>query len=433
MKLFNRIACLLLALTLLCGTASAVSLKKGSRGLNVLYAQQRLQHLGYELDTPDGSFGAATQKAVKAFQKDRKLKTTGAINDETWDALFNESVQLYSSVGTGLDSKTFTITYNLPAPFTTMQRQQNNRNLDGVAVMEVDTLKLTAQLIVNRTLDTDEQSALENVKKAYDETFVPQYNGRNYQVSQQESFEINGKPARVFRTTWEFDNGGTLVHYSYHGCVELDEVNGTQTLLIADMNYNISPRTQELLSIEVVKEALAAARCRRDVKYEYQAGASQRLKKAKLKISIPDFQPLDAGTGISSTLEALRQYVNPAADGAEGKLEGDTLISFYYGVRLMDWYQGYIVAGNSREDVLTQARLGLGVAAMDKDVREDLPAIRAQFAAAFSAAELALKKTSKAALTALGLDAPAWKAEDLAAMRDNMLNTFDALITRNEN
>ena len=37
------------------------------------------------------------------------------------------------------------------------------------------------------------------------------------------------------------------------------------------------------------------------------------------------------------------------------------------------------------------------------------------------------------ALTALGLDAPAWKAEDLAAMRDNMLNTFDALITRNEN
>ena len=95
--------------------------------------------------------------------------------------------------------------------------------------------------------------------------------------------------------------------------------------------------------LAIAKEALAAARCRRDVKYEYQAGASQRLKKAKLKISIPDFQPLDAGTGISSTLEALRQYVNPAADGAEGKLEGDTLISFYYGVRLMDWYQAYLI------------------------------------------------------------------------------------------
>jgi peptidoglycan hydrolase-like protein with peptidoglycan-binding domain len=49
--------------------------------------QQRLNVLGYNVGTPDGSFGPATTTAVKQFQTDHKLPATGVVDAATWAAL----------------------------------------------------------------------------------------------------------------------------------------------------------------------------------------------------------------------------------------------------------------------------------------------------------------------------------------------------------
>jgi peptidoglycan hydrolase-like protein with peptidoglycan-binding domain len=61
-------------------------LKKGSTGSEVRYLQRLLGNAGYTLET-DGSFGAATQEAVKAFQTANGLEADGQVGTLTWAAL----------------------------------------------------------------------------------------------------------------------------------------------------------------------------------------------------------------------------------------------------------------------------------------------------------------------------------------------------------
>ena len=65
------------------------TLKRGSKGDYVKLAQTELMQRGYDLGKcgVDGDFGKATEKAVKAFQKDNGLKVDGIIGQTTWDAL----------------------------------------------------------------------------------------------------------------------------------------------------------------------------------------------------------------------------------------------------------------------------------------------------------------------------------------------------------
>jgi len=65
------------------------TLKRGSKGDYVKLAQTELMQRGYDLGKCgiDGDFGKATEKAVKAFQKDNGLKVDGIIGQTTWDAL----------------------------------------------------------------------------------------------------------------------------------------------------------------------------------------------------------------------------------------------------------------------------------------------------------------------------------------------------------
>jgi peptidoglycan hydrolase-like protein with peptidoglycan-binding domain len=50
--------------------------------------QTRLLQLGYTgVGTPDGTFGPATTTAVKQFQTDRGLPSTGTVDQATWNAL----------------------------------------------------------------------------------------------------------------------------------------------------------------------------------------------------------------------------------------------------------------------------------------------------------------------------------------------------------
>lgn len=65
------------------------TIRRGNKGKDVTEAQTILKSLGYDLGSygVDGDFGSATERAVKAFQKDHGLTQDGVIGPMTWDAL----------------------------------------------------------------------------------------------------------------------------------------------------------------------------------------------------------------------------------------------------------------------------------------------------------------------------------------------------------
>ena len=65
------------------------TIRKGSKGDDVIYMQTMLYKLGYGLgvDGIDGDFGRNTEKAVKEFQSDHRLQVDGVCGPMTWDAL----------------------------------------------------------------------------------------------------------------------------------------------------------------------------------------------------------------------------------------------------------------------------------------------------------------------------------------------------------
>lgn len=88
----NRVSKLLIctgiALCLASGTSFASpTLREGSHGHEVLVLQQALQHAGYKIKHTNGVFDKETERAVAEFQRDRKIKITGVVNNATWRAL----------------------------------------------------------------------------------------------------------------------------------------------------------------------------------------------------------------------------------------------------------------------------------------------------------------------------------------------------------
>ena len=65
------------------------TLRRGDKGAYVTLAQTELIQKGYDCGTfgADGQFGAATEKAVRQFQKDHALTVDGVIGQKTWAAL----------------------------------------------------------------------------------------------------------------------------------------------------------------------------------------------------------------------------------------------------------------------------------------------------------------------------------------------------------
>lgn len=72
---------------LLVSSAAAAALHQGDSGSDVALLQERLQSLGYEVGSADGSFGQQTEAAVKALQADRGLAVDGLVGEATWGAL----------------------------------------------------------------------------------------------------------------------------------------------------------------------------------------------------------------------------------------------------------------------------------------------------------------------------------------------------------
>lgn len=67
------------------------TLKKGSAGSNVPKVQQRLMDLGFfTFYKTTNNYQDKTVQAVKDFQKHNGLEVTGVVNEDTWNALFND-------------------------------------------------------------------------------------------------------------------------------------------------------------------------------------------------------------------------------------------------------------------------------------------------------------------------------------------------------
>lgn len=85
------------------------TIRKGNMGELVKELQTKLSALGYDLGIcgVDGDFGQATEKAVRAFQKDHGLKVDGIVGPKTWEALNGaqavpEKPKTYTVTVTGL-------------------------------------------------------------------------------------------------------------------------------------------------------------------------------------------------------------------------------------------------------------------------------------------------------------------------------------------
>jgi hypothetical protein len=68
-----------------------VTLQRGDKGDEVMQLQEALVALGYDVGEPDGSFGPATEEAVKTFQADAGLEADGVAGPATLSAI-NEAL-----------------------------------------------------------------------------------------------------------------------------------------------------------------------------------------------------------------------------------------------------------------------------------------------------------------------------------------------------
>ena len=74
------------------------TLRRGDKGVYVTLLQTQLINKGYDLGKwgADGSYGAATEAAVRAFQRDAGLTEDGVCGPKTWAALEDTTARLYT-------------------------------------------------------------------------------------------------------------------------------------------------------------------------------------------------------------------------------------------------------------------------------------------------------------------------------------------------
>jgi peptidoglycan hydrolase-like protein with peptidoglycan-binding domain len=67
-------------------------LARGGKGAGVRALQTRLRERGWRQVVVDGDFGPATEKVVRAFQKDKGLEVDGQVGPKTWAALWTAPI-----------------------------------------------------------------------------------------------------------------------------------------------------------------------------------------------------------------------------------------------------------------------------------------------------------------------------------------------------
>ena len=97
------LAAAIAACAFLAGAAFAETLRRGSTGALVRELQTKLKRWGYYTGAVDGVFGAATEKAVRLFQKKNGLTVDGVVGAKTAAAL-GMDIGSTSSGNTGTSS-----------------------------------------------------------------------------------------------------------------------------------------------------------------------------------------------------------------------------------------------------------------------------------------------------------------------------------------
>jgi len=69
------------------------TLRRGDRGADVTFLQQRLQQLGYLNRTPTANFDSQTARAVIRFQTDHDLNANGVVDGQTWEILLDDNIE----------------------------------------------------------------------------------------------------------------------------------------------------------------------------------------------------------------------------------------------------------------------------------------------------------------------------------------------------
>lgn len=110
-------------------------LKKGDSNNNVKYLQQGLRIVCINPNGTDGIFGNGTETAVKRFQTNHGIPSTGIVNDTTWDVLCEQIMPIQQglknagyNIGT-IDGVAGPTTYNSLLDF----QRKNGLTADGMA------------------------------------------------------------------------------------------------------------------------------------------------------------------------------------------------------------------------------------------------------------------------------------------------------------
>ena len=245
MKTIRVLICAMLVLALLTAPALAFDgLKKGDGGNDVQMLQLRLNELGYSVGKADADYGNKTVKAVERFQSDHGLETTGAVDQATWDALYDEHVIVVRD-GYRADVA-------LTAPFTAIKDDPESPQ---TAWLWLDDLNCAGDLIFSDSMDRLVSNVLDYMEHTRYAEAANTIKASNYDAHS-ETLEINGHPAALIQGTFEFNNGGKLVDHFLWGAIQLTDEGDRKATLRFNTAFSLAPRQESLLTLDRFREML---------------------------------------------------------------------------------------------------------------------------------------------------------------------------------
>ena len=122
--------------------ASYETLRRGTQSADVAMLQQTLINLGYLTGEPDGNYGRATERAVKAFQKKNGLGADGTAGPKTLSLLYSiDAISAETTPTPGpTDGKTAAKATATPAPTDSNLRKGSKG--DAVKSMQQELIRL---------------------------------------------------------------------------------------------------------------------------------------------------------------------------------------------------------------------------------------------------------------------------------------------------
>ena len=249
MKTIRGLICALLALALLTTSALAFDgLKKGDKGSEVQMLQLRLNALGYSVGTADADYGNKTVKAVESFQNDHGLEATGAVDQATWDALYDEHVTVVR--------EGYSADVALTAPFTVIKDDPDNPQ---TAWMWLDDLSCAADLIFFDSMDNLVGGVLTYLENSRYADVADSLKAENYDAHS-EALEINGHSAALIEESFDFSNNGSkLTDHFLWGAIELADAGGQKVILRFNTAFTLGAKQESLLTLDSIREMLERA------------------------------------------------------------------------------------------------------------------------------------------------------------------------------